>query len=414
MKAFIYKLILCLTISSFSFAVYGGKPGAFLSFGANARNIGMGRAFVALADDSSAAYVNSAGMVQILNIEGSFFQSDLYEKYSLTALNIVYPMVDNYIGFSYTQLMSKPMDGRDKYNQSTGTFTDSKTAIGVSYAQQIFLPNLSIGCSGKYVTRVLADHEDARILGDIGFLFRPFKFLSVGATIQNVLDFKLDEKSADKFAPNIRGGVAYRDKDMVFTFDLENDLSAWFFGAEYKVHPMLIVRGGLNYESTNFGFSSEYSGIRFDYAYSNDDLGANNRFSIDLGIGYFIDQLQRESAVDWYAAGTEKYQNGFFLLALADMKKAYILHPDSKDIIKKLTKLKQLEKLADKLNLSLKEEQDIWSRYKRVKGLISDGNFNEAKRIVDELQKRYPNNLNVLRLVEQLEKKQGKETTTEG
>ena len=38
-----------------------GQAGAFLSYGAGARGIGMGRAFVGLADDATAVYWNPAG-----------------------------------------------------------------------------------------------------------------------------------------------------------------------------------------------------------------------------------------------------------------------------------------------------------------------------------------------------------------
>ncbi len=397
------KIKLCIFsafLFSFGFSLNGGQPSAFLSYGASARSIGMGSAFVAVANDSSAVYSNPAGMLQIGNIEGSFFQSDLFGEYQLTAFNCVIPMVDNHIGFSYVSLQSSPMELRDQYNVAQGTFYDSKTSMGLSYAQPILLPNLSIGTSVKYVTRTLYTNTDARIVGDLGVMFRPLSFLTIAGTVQNILDYQMDKFSTDKFTPVIRGGVAFRDKGFCLSYDLENDANTWFLGAEYQLHPLLTIRGGLNYESTNFGFSSELAGLRFDYAYSNSELGANNRFSINLGIGQIINDLQQNVASDWHATGIEKYREGFFLLALEDMKKAYILNPNDEDVVKKIAKLKKLEQLSDKLGLSLEAERAIWPDYSRIKAMVVRGETDKAAIEIKPLLARFVDNTNVLHLME--------------
>lgn len=407
MKSLKWKICLIITcLSTLAFSVYGGQPGAFLNFGASARSIGMGRAFVGLADDSSAIQTNPAGIVQVATLEGSLFQTDLYNAYTLTAFNMVLPMIDNHLGFSFIQLKSADMELRNAYNEVEGTFSDAKTAYTVSYAQPLFIPNLSLGFSGKYVTRKLHTHEDQRILGDVGTIFRPFKFLSIGATIHNLLDFSLDQNSADEFVPVIRGGVAYKDKNFTVLYDVERDLDSWFLGIEYKFNPMFSIRGGINYESTNFGFSSELVGMRFDYAFSTDQLGDNHRFSFNIGVGQMIQGLQQDSAVDWYELGVEKYQEGFFLMALEDMKKAYILHPHDEKIQRRLQKLKKLEQIGDKLNLDINIEKRIWPQYKRAKVMIEAGEIEAAKQMVTDLLKKYPANPNLLKLLDEINPKE--------
>lgn len=403
-KKLLLKFILVTSVFSVTWSLSGGQPGAFLSYGTNARSIGLGRAFIAIADDASSVLINPAGMTQIKNMEVSLFQTGLYDGYGLMGLNFILPQINNSLGFSFVQLASQPMDLRDRWNESLGSFTDSQIAVGVSYAQPILLPELSIGFSGKYVNRTLHTHTDSRIIGDASILFRPFSFLSVGAVIHNLVDVQLDNESKDKFTPLPRIGAAYKDKYLTIAFDMENDLENWFLGAEYTINEFIALRGGLNYESTNFGFSLSYSAIRFDYALSNDELGMNHRFSFNLGIGQLINTFQKDASTDWYQQATEKYNEGFFLFALEDMKKAYILYPDNKDIAEKLDRLKKIEEISDKLNLNINTEKQIWPQYKKAKNALDRNEIEEASRIAKEELKRNPSNANLLKLIEKIEK----------
>jgi len=105
-----YKLLILNVILSVVMALSGGQPGGFLSYGTNARSIGLGRAFLAIANDASAVIINPAGMIQVKSMEASLFQTGLYDGYSLMGFNFVYPQVNNTLGFSFTQLASEPMD----------------------------------------------------------------------------------------------------------------------------------------------------------------------------------------------------------------------------------------------------------------------------------------------------------------
>ncbi|MDD4527688.1 MAG: hypothetical protein PHF25_06620 [Candidatus Margulisbacteria bacterium] len=403
-KKLIFKLFLVSAVISVALALSGGQPGGFLSYGTNARSIGLGRAFLAIADDASAVMINPAGMIQVKNMEASLFQTGLYDGYGLIGFNFIYPQVNNTLGFSFTQLSSQAMDLRDAWNESQGSFTDSQMAVGVSYAQPILIPELSIGVSGKYVNRTLHTHTDSRIIGDTSILFRPFPFLSMGAVIHNLIDFQLGDESKDKFAPLPRAGIAFKDKYLTLAFDIENDLDNWFLGAEYTINEFIILRGGLNYESTNLGFSLAYSAIRFDYALSNDDLGMNHRFSFNLGIGQLINNFQKDASVDWNQLATEKYNDGFFLFALEDMKKAYILNPNNKEIQEKLERLKKIEDIGDKLNLDIRVEKQVWPKYKQAKDALTREDYESSYRIAKEALKQYPSNPNVLKLIEKIEK----------
>jgi hypothetical protein len=400
-----FKIIIFSLVVSLLLASTGGRAGNFLSFGANARSIGLGRAFLGIADDASTVQINPAGMSQIKNIEMSLFQTGLYEGYNLMGLNLVYPLVDNTIGISFLQLSSQAMELRNKYNENEGSFTDSQMGIGVSYAQPIFIPSLSLGLTGTFVNRTLHQHSDSRVLGNAGLFFEPFDFLSLGAVVHNVIDFQLDNSSKDKFAPLPRVGVAYKDKFLTLAFDIENTLDNWFAGAEYLFNDFLTIRGGINYQSTNFGFSLSYSFMRFDYAFSNDDLGMNHRLSFNLGIGEFINNLQKDASVDWYKRAVHKYNHGFFLYSLEDMKKANILYPNNKDIKDRLDRLTKLESMSDTLNLDIRKEKQVWPIYQNALEASEIGDYVLAIEIIQGGLKNHENNINLLKLQKNIEEK---------
>ncbi|GAJ12821.1 unnamed protein product [marine sediment metagenome] len=56
-----------------------GLPGAFLRFGAGARSLGMGKAYVGVSDDASATYWNSAGLTQLTQKEIVALHAILFE-----------------------------------------------------------------------------------------------------------------------------------------------------------------------------------------------------------------------------------------------------------------------------------------------------------------------------------------------
>ena len=65
----------------------GGQPGEFMSYGAGARSLAMGAAFVGVADDASATYWNPAGLSQITRkaaalMKATLFADSTYDFYS--------------------------------------------------------------------------------------------------------------------------------------------------------------------------------------------------------------------------------------------------------------------------------------------------------------------------------------------
>ena len=81
-RALLTLALLASTLFFYSlpaFASAGGEPGAFLQWGAGARSLGMGRAFLAVSDDASATYWNPAAMTQLKRKELMGLQATLFK-----------------------------------------------------------------------------------------------------------------------------------------------------------------------------------------------------------------------------------------------------------------------------------------------------------------------------------------------
>src|SRR3989344_4375094 len=83
----------------------GGQVAQFMSFGAGARSLAMGRAFFAVSDDATSIYSNPAGMTQLDRKEVSAMQATLPEETKLTTFNYVHPTNKGWVwGLNMTQL----------------------------------------------------------------------------------------------------------------------------------------------------------------------------------------------------------------------------------------------------------------------------------------------------------------------
>ncbi len=93
-------IILCLTMMMASTATAGvsegeaGQADEFLRYGASVRSLGMGRAYVALADDASALYYNPAGLMRLrrgLSVYGMHFKPFYESDYNFVSFAVSRP-----------------------------------------------------------------------------------------------------------------------------------------------------------------------------------------------------------------------------------------------------------------------------------------------------------------------------------
>ncbi|MEE9315930.1 MAG: PorV/PorQ family protein [bacterium] len=329
----------------------GGQPGAFLSWGAGARSLGMGKAFVSIADDASATYWNPAGLAQIDRKEITALHAILWADTMYDFISYVHPIAGmGTVGGSITRLYSGKFDGRDENNISTHEFSDSQTALGASYGKQI-VDVLALGASIKYVTHNLDDHKNGNFTFDIGAMYKSpmVEHLQVGLNLRNLIGMRTGAPTEDKLPLTLRFGFNYkllRDK-LALVVDLEKSKAplSYHFGAEYWAFQYLAVRLGMDPEEFTLGFGIRYRDYGLDYAFATHDLGGSHRLSASWKFGPSITAASETMALEHYKEAVAAYERGLYQRAVEKLIRTLTLDPKNIEAKSKLVKLERVAKI---------------------------------------------------------------------
>lgn len=302
-----------LFITTFSSALFagetaGGRPGAFLRLGVGSRALGMGGAFVAVADDATASYWNPAGLglVRELQFGGTYTEISLGRQYNFAGIAVPLgawgTMGANWINFGV-----KNIDGRDQAGLPTGMFSNNEQALLLSYGVQLF-PGLAVGGGVKLLRHTLAASSAYGYGYDAGLLLTPAPVFAIGANIQNLqthLAWNTQGRTREIFPQVARFGLQIKPAAFLrFTADYEilsqangkwlaSDLKegAWRSGGELWMGKVLALRAGMNRDSPAYGASlavpSGNSAFQIDYSFANDpiDAFATHRLTVLLKFG---------------------------------------------------------------------------------------------------------------------------------
>jgi long-subunit fatty acid transport protein len=213
------KKIICIIVFMASLSQAGlfgslSKSGTtasqFLKIPVGARAIGMGGAYVALANDASAVFWNPGGLA---NISGSGAVSFIHTNWlAETSFNFAVAVINiedfGALGISFTSLSMPDMEVRDEFNpEGTGEyFSAGDLALGLSYARK-FTDRFSLGFTAKYVYQKIWHMTASTIAFDVGMKFQTdLDWLVLGISISN-------------FGPKIH----YTGKDVFINYDYNPD-----------------------------------------------------------------------------------------------------------------------------------------------------------------------------------------------
>lgn len=273
----------------------------YLRLGAGARALGMGGAFVGVADDATAAYWNPAGLTwlngwEVTGMYSAGMNVDRTHNYVGVARN-------SYWGAYAAQWLNagtSDIEQRDETGAYLGDFDFSDNALSLSLAKRWDVA--SFGITGKYLRESLGaeiEGNDA-INGfglDLGMGLEMNDYARLGIAVQNIAGKLGTIDQVNKIPATLRAGVALMPMEgMTAAFDIEKtrDDEDYHFhaGGEYAVGMTedisAALRMGLNHDKFAGGLGIGVNFMRFDYAYVVEPesfLDENHRFSVSLRFG---------------------------------------------------------------------------------------------------------------------------------
>lgn len=269
-----------------------------LSIGVGARALGMGRAYVAVAENTDTIFTNPAGLGEIDSFEFVSMSGSLFQDVNYTVLGSVYPLgAKSAFGLGYVNASLSGIEIRDNTGTLQQTTSFGNSVIIASYGRKLS-EKLSLGLNFKYYSQDGNRVTNANGSGmnfDIGLLQKGLGWLSLGVVAQNVLSSgKIHYKNGteDDLPLNIKVGTRmflmgekYETAfispiELTAVIDADLDLQAaesttLHFGLEFAPSPYLTLRTGIDQDpvpggivsNTTYGLSLKYAGLGFHYAY---------------------------------------------------------------------------------------------------------------------------------------------------
>jgi len=259
----------------------------FLEIGVSARAVGMGEAFIAIADDATALYYNPAGLTQLYEKEFVFTHIDYAADMSFEFGGMVYPLwsIGGIVGVGVYMLDAGDIpETTHEYPTGTGrSFGAKEYALGLSYARSL-TDHFSVGVTVKLIDQV---YEDARATGwaaDVGTIYDTgFRGFRISMVISNFGPDMMFISQEHPLPINFKFGGSFNvlESDLHrATLSLEgshpsDNLEKYAAGMEYTFNEMFSLRMGHKFQIDEGGFSAgagislpvDEWRIRMDYGY---------------------------------------------------------------------------------------------------------------------------------------------------
>ena len=290
---------------------------AFLEIGPGARSLGMGSAYVSVANDASSLYWNPAGIVNVSRPEvQSFYTPWLVETqyYYNTAVVPLGPYGN--LGFSFTAVTMDEMIVRtvqdpepSDYGQK---FDAGNISMGIAYAKKL-TDRFSFGFQTKFIQESIWQMNAQGFAVDIGTLFITKRDLRIGMSVSNfggklgmegnntLVDIDVDENiygNNDRIDGNL--GTAKWPLPLMFRFGISREFT---FASNMKclfavdaIHPNNnpeYLNIGLEYSAMDMVFlrvgkSHTFYELSFQEEDQNIDIGPEQGLSFGAGVEYQI------------------------------------------------------------------------------------------------------------------------------
>ncbi|MBU0692224.1 PorV/PorQ family protein [bacterium] len=183
-------LVAGFAASGFAVSKVGTTAAPFLGIAIGARAVGMGGAFVAVADDATALYWNPAGISSVEHFATNLVHTDWLHDLSYNVVGAVLPIAEGQSIGAQVALLSMPDQEITTTNQNeqdgTGVFYSAGSmALSGSWGKR-FTDRFQLGLTGKYI-REWIWHESASTMAlDLGSIYRTeLNDMRIGVSISN-------------------------------------------------------------------------------------------------------------------------------------------------------------------------------------------------------------------------------------
>ncbi|MEW6557848.1 MAG: hypothetical protein AB1349_10925 [Elusimicrobiota bacterium] len=208
----------------------GTNPAAFLNIGVGARALGMGGAFVSVADDATAGYWNPAGLSKLKTVSmGSMMQSLANSEWNLQEISPTYQFLSLVVPLNRIRILKKggtfsvswinttldniPHTYLDTSNHIVrNTFEDRENAYYLSYGQSLISEELLVGGSLKYITQNFTQIKGASASGwdaEAGLIYSIGKKTDIGMVIQSGVYLKWANGRKDHGPLKAKTGISH-------------------------------------------------------------------------------------------------------------------------------------------------------------------------------------------------------------
>ena len=323
------KSLLTITILLFAISfsqtnaqtVFGKYAGEFMSIGVGGRPLGMGGAFVAVANDITAGYYNPAGLAHLNYPQISLMHDERFGSlvnYDYAAVALPYGK-DMSFGLSVMRLgVDGIPDTRSALiDRNTGQpitdinlpsarldeskitqFSDQDWAFYLTFAKR-HSKNFYYGANVKLISRKIAEYSAWGIGFDVGAWYSPFNRFMLGANIQDITTTLVSWSTGrnELIAPTLKLGTAYQIDflggkflpalDFDVRFENRQFASTFYVGPvsfdmhagfEYNFKNIFSIRAGYNdVKQFTIGAGIKLPKLNIDYSFARFSQSATDR-----------------------------------------------------------------------------------------------------------------------------------------
>jgi hypothetical protein len=311
----------------------GTTAATFLEIGVGASAMGMGGAYVSVADNATALHWNPAGIAFLSQTDVALVHTNWIADTRFDFAGVVLPLGSfGSLGFSLTSLSMGDMMVRTvELPEGTGEYFSAGDLAGaLTYSRQL-TERFAIGITAKYIQQTIWHESASAFAVDVGTVFKTNLFggMTIGATLSNFgTSMKMAGRDALQFVrldPSKLGSNGQIPTDIVFdSWDLpllfqfglstrvvDNETYRWTVAVD-ALHP------NDNYESLNVGseivfadflsFRGGYQSLLLDQAEGGMSFGlgvttSNFLGSMRVGFDYAYQDMGRLQGVHVFTIG---------------------------------------------------------------------------------------------------------------